>query len=400
MTFTKTTEKSDIGSVKEKVKSNFKGILTSIFLTVILFSGMKAFAADNVLQAVEMDGRNDSYNIILRSDDKADVQKTIQAPNKMILTLNGIRASKTINTIYNNTANVDSVVVEPTGDDSVRIFIQADNVENAVVNFDTLKTPLASQPESAPKKNNIVLSDPVSTYQPVYNPATADAEDEHSGFAMALYSVVAKAKNFATQNKATALMAFGMIMMFIVLCIRTIKGNDNDIKVGLSQSLKARELQDYREGMALNGLNQINTNVAPQSAVQQQPLNLNALQNKASIPSANVGYGLKAYGATPRSPYTTSEFAPKRPSQNNNSNLALQQIAKELSKKKPLQQQVNRNLTSPVAGPSIPRRATKTSNIDSMKFLESMTKIYEKNGRSDLAQGLKNNMKKVKVNLG
>ena len=41
----------------------------------------------------------------------------------------------------------------------------------------------------------------------------------------------------------------------------------------------------------------------------------------------------------------------------------------------------------------------RTANLDSIKFLESMTKIYEKNGRSDLAQGLKTNMKKAKVNL-
>ena len=33
-----------------------------------------------------------------------------------------------------------------------------------------------------------------------------------------------------------------------------------------------------------------------------------------------------------------------------------------------------------------------------MKFLESMTQIYEKNGRSDLAQGLKAGMLKAKAN--
>ena len=36
-----------------------------------------------------------------------------------------------------------------------------------------------------------------------------------------------------------------------------------------------------------------------------------------------------------------------------------------------------------------------TSNVDSKKFLEAMTKIYEKNGRADLAQGLRNNINKA-----
>ncbi len=44
--------------------------------------------------------------------------------------------------------------------------------------------------------------------------------------------------------------------------------------------------------------------------------------------------------------------------------------------------------------------APKTTNIDSMKFLESMTKIYEKNGRTDLAQGLKSNMQKARMGMG
>ena len=77
----------------------------------ICFTG-KAFASDNVLQAIQIDGAKDSYNVILKSDDTAEVKKTIQAPNKMVINLKGIRASKTINTIYNNTSSVDSVVVE------------------------------------------------------------------------------------------------------------------------------------------------------------------------------------------------------------------------------------------------------------------------------------------------
>jgi hypothetical protein len=37
-----------------------------------------------------------------------------------------------------------------------------------------------------------------------------------------------------------------------------------------------------------------------------------------------------------------------------------------------------------------------TSNIDNVKFLETMTAIYEKSGRHDLAQGIKANLSKVK----
>ena len=36
-------------------------------------------------------------------------------------------------------------------------------------------------------------------------------------------------------------------------------------------------------------------------------------------------------------------------------------------------------------------------DLDSMKFLESITKIYENSGRSDLAKGLKENLRKAQI---
>jgi len=41
-------------------------------------------------------------------------------------------------------------------------------------------------------------------------------------------------------------------------------------------------------------------------------------------------------------------------------------------------------------------QVNRINNLDSMKYLESMIKIYEKNGRLDLAEGLKSNLKSNK----
>ncbi|MEI8129266.1 MAG: hypothetical protein WCG95_06575, partial [bacterium] len=149
---------------------NFKKMFL-MFAIGICFTGGNVFASDNVLQAIQIDGVKDSYNIVLKSDDVSEIKKTVQAPNKMILNLKGIRASKTINTIYNNTSSVDSVVVEPTSDDSVKISIQADNVANAGVHFDTLKTPLGVLDKSAKQNkttDELVLNKPMDSYTPVY----------------------------------------------------------------------------------------------------------------------------------------------------------------------------------------------------------------------------------------
>lgn len=361
------------------------------------FVGNSVFATDNVLQAIQINGVNDTYNIVLRSDDVTEVKKTIQAPNKMILALKGIRASKTINTIYNNTSSVDSVVVEPTGADSVKIMIQAQNVANAQVNFDSLKTPLGVlgtlQTPMKPEKE-IVLSSPVSSYEPVYNDDESQDESVISLDGVGL-SVVKGLKNAIKDDKINWMTTFCLFALLIASGMKLIKGKDSEIKVGLTQSLKDREIDLYR-GLGLN------------NEISRPVLN----QNEVSAPQkvSGMNYGLRAYQNGTRSPYVSSEVQRPRPAvanptlsapanintlsqQSKGVNTRIQTVAS--SGVKTLPKSVQNVTKTPVTNAV----KSKTTNIDSMKFLESMTKIYEKNGRTDLAQGLKANMKKAKGSL-
>lgn len=361
--------------------------MKKIFLIfAICLLGNNAFASDNVLQAIQVDGVKDSYNIILKSDDVAEVKKTIQAPNKMTLVLNGIRASKTINTIYNNTSSVDSVVVEPNGDDSVKISVQAANVANAGVHFDSLKTPLGVLDKSQPQKkatDEVVLNDPVNSYSPVY----PDDDEQDSGFSLSNLTGSSTIKNIFKNEKISWLVACVMFSLLVASGIKSIKGNDNDIKVGLSQSLKERDLDLYRS-----------MGVGVQS---HEPVAASPLQN---VPGAS--YGLRAYQNGTRSPYISPEVQRPRPMAAPNT--VAQPTTKTINPNPrtvqgPMQNQIqgatqaNMQQTAVKTAPAMSK--PKASNIDSIKFLESMTKIYEKNGRTDLAQGLKANMKKAKVNL-
>lgn len=356
-----------------------------LLMLVSICINNKTFASDNVLQAIQVNGVKDSYNIILKSDDVAELKKTIQAPNKMVLNLKGIRASKTINTIYNNTSSVDSVVVEPTGEDSVKILIQADNVSNAGVHFDTLKTPLGVLDKSEKQNNTtdeLVLNEPMSSYEPVYND-NGDEEDTGFSLAGASGSAVKHIKKILKNEKISWMITFGLFSILVLSGIKTIKGKDNEIKVGLTQSLKQREIDLYRGGGKCIG-----TDTGIVSELQGAPLNPTGIAAQ-NLTGAN--YGLKAYQQGTRSPYLTPEIQRPRP--------AVAQPAPSVN----LQQVNNTNLKTTMQN-TIQKTAPvstrpKTANIDSMKFLESMTKIYEKNGRSDLAQGLKTNMKKAKVNL-
>lgn len=350
-----------------------------ILLIAVSCINIKAYASDNVLQAIQIDGAKDSYNIILKSDDTAELKKTIQAPNKMMLNLKGIRASKTINTIYNNTSNVDSVVVEPTGEDSVKILVQADNAANAEVHFDTLKTPLGVLDNSEkPNKttDELVLNEPVSSYKPVYD----NSDEDNAGFSFggASGSFVKHLKKIFKNEKLSWLVTCGLFSLLVLSGIKTIKGKDNEIKVGLTQSLRQREMDLFKgENQYAGGLS---TGVSAE--LQGNPL------NQTSIAGAN--YGLRAYQKDTRNPYVTPEIQRPRPAASMPAAPAvnLQQLANVSLK--PARQNTMQKTAPAAVKP-------KTTNIDSIKFLESMTKIYEKNGRSDLAQGLKTNINKAKL---
>lgn len=359
--------------------------IKNIFLVfAICLLGARAFASDNVLQAIQIDGVKDSYNIILKSDDVAVVKKTIQAPNKMILVLDGIRASKTINTIYNNTSSVDSVVVEPNGDDSVKISVQAANVANAGVHFDSLKTPLGVLGNSQTQKkatDEVVLSDPVSSFRPIYE----EDEEQTSGFSLSGLAGSKSISDFLKNNKISWFIASFLFALIVASGVKTIKRNDNEIKVGLTQSLKEREIELYRN---------------MHSPIQEQAPAV-GMQNVSG-----TNYGIRAYQNGTRSPYVSAEVQRPRP-------VAPQPVAPAPMPQQTMTRTINRPINPAMqnaqavqatqAAQAVKAASAMTkpkgSNIDSIKFLESMTKIYEKNGRSDLAQGLKANMKKAKVNL-
>lgn len=378
-----------------KVKFSEAVSLKKIFLmfAICLCLTGKAFASDNVLQAIQVNGVKDSYNIVLKSDDVAEIKKTIQAPNKMMLTLNGIRASKTINTIYNNTSSVDSVVVEPIGDDSVKILVQAENVANAEVHFDSLKTPLGimgnTEKQTKPS-DEIVLNSPMESYRPVYNNSDNEEEIGISASTIARY-----AQNAFKNDKVSWMVTFGLFAVLLLSGIKLIKGKDNEIKVGLSQSLKEREMDLYRGGL----------NMAPSMANSTVNAELTS-SSVATMPGQNISgnYGLRAYQQGTRSPYVSSEIQRPRPVAPSVSQANLQKVAQNAGLRpqntnQNLMQNKLQNTVSPVKTAPQVSPKTKVANIDSMKFLESMTKIYEKNGRTDLAQGLKSNMKKAKANL-
>ena len=378
-----------------------KRVLTVL---IMLFSALSATAAgSNVLQTIQIDPIKDTYNIVLTADEAVDVKKTVQDSNRIVLNLKGIRASKTLNTIYNNTTSVDTVMVEPGMNNSLNIFIQADNAADSTITFDSLSATLGAfttQKQGLKShKQKIQLSQPIKNYTPVYQ-AEEEETQEYSNFdGIISPAMIQNVKNALKDEKVNKTITYGLVAIMILSAVKLLKGKEQEEPIGLAQSMREREINMHKASV--------------------QPMNLPAKLEKPYTTS-NLNYGLKAYQSqypntvTPSAPKTTLPQATvptgfhSSPKFNTQKSQYMQAVAPTVQRapqahiantaimQRPIQVQKPVSQTA-VVNPIQQRTATpKVTNIDSMKFLESMTKIYEKNGRHDLAQGLKANIDKAK----
>lgn len=121
-----------------------------LIFTLLIFTSLAALSADNLLNTVVLEDTDSGYNIILRTDDIASVKKTVNSPDKITLDVKGVSASGSISTLYKNTSHENTVIVENNGSNSVKVYIEAKNIFNSNIIFDT--------PASAP----VVVTDKVS----------------------------------------------------------------------------------------------------------------------------------------------------------------------------------------------------------------------------------------------
>lgn len=393
-----------------------------LLLFIICFSNVCVQAAtDNVLQSIQIDTFKDTYNIILKSDEKPEAKRVINDENKIMLTLKGVRVSQELNTVYNAT-NIDSVTVEPAGNDTVNVLIQAQNASHANLIFDTLDTPLgvlraqdnkkAKEPKQVKKhKKKIVLSHPVRDYRPVFEEDDEDAMSLDSLMSSEYASsVISMFKDDGITNAITILL-IGLIILCTVRLFRRNSGKEENMQVGLTQSLNLRD----REMGLMQDMMSNQQQYQAQQQMQQAP------QPQPAVIRPEMNYGIRSYQNANKAPYQQATRSPYMSTDIKFNNPSLQQKMQKIRNNVQQQQTASRqNLQekAPAQVASAPLRANRTTqagmqqrpissssrmttpqqrvtNMDSMKFLDSMAKIYEKNGRSDLAQGLKAKISRV-----
>lgn len=396
------------------VKNTGKLIIASIALCLSMNG---AFA--NTLSEVEVYQNGAGYGIALKTDSVAQMKKVTSSSDRMTVLLKDVKVSENFNTVYNNVAKMDNVTVQQSGKNDIRIVFKGKGVSNSKVSFASASTNAAY-----PQTQSIHLNPPVSSYSPVYNPEDFVVEEEptqtsnpqlneiltqmHISREMLLTvkryakSAIKKAKNLANGDM-NVMTVFGILLIAAAFMLKPRRKSANLHQDRIMQK-KSLEL--------------------PHRANIEREIRINQdlADNMNLKPSVNGNYGVKAYQQSQRNPYMSA----KTPSTNGVSGIARrkpisssnapQAMPKPVTKESaPLKSAVSKNVNSPISSQkpkmqqlsdlkkssplakSLAASTPKQQEIDSMKFLESITKIYENSGRTDLAKGLKDNLRKAQL---
>lgn len=369
----------------------------------------------NTLSEVQINSVGDGYGIVLKTDEAAQMKKVISSNDRMTIELKDVNASDDINTVYNNVANLDNVTIQPSSKNDIKIIFKGKDITNSKVSFETVKTDITS---TALPQQSIKLSGPVTSYKPVYSPEAFASQDDSQTANPQLNEVLTQmhvsremlltVKRYAKSalRKANA-MAHGDVNMMTVAGVVLVIG-----AFLLSPRRKKAPVKSERAiGLASRD------NLEREIDINH---NLAGNMNFNNVPASKMGYGVKAYQQSQKNPYMSAN----NPS-NGVSGIARRKSTGAPVKKQPMKSQPVSSASAPlknrvntpiksqvpqmrqlknsaptiqsVMRPAAKQQASTPSNLDSMKFLESITKIYEQNGRTDLAKGLKDNLRKAQL---
>ena len=386
-------------------------------LAVLL--GMSAGFA-NTLSEIQIDALDTGYGIVLKTDETAQIKKTISADNnKLTLQLKDVEVSPDLNTVYNNVTNLENVTVTPAGKGDIKIIFKGENIADSKILFDKQQS-AATLPATPAANESISLSAPVSSYTPVYNQTSLEEEVQDDQTANPQVNqmltqmhvsreMLVNAKTFAKKvvNKAASgdinlITILGVIFIIASMLFRP-KKKPVQKQQSLSELLsKPKSSAQMEREIALNRR-------MADNMVLSRPDGL------AAVNPLNAGYGIKAYQNSQKNPYTTnieptgiSGIPRRRPMHQTASSMPQNQQHRQIVRQSvaPIKRQpvINQPVSTPVAtkpqtlaNPKMQTTKSTPSDLDSVKFLESITKIYEKNGRADLAKGLKENLRKAQA---
>lgn len=402
---------------------------------------------------------NNYYKIVLNTDKNIQVEKKVENNNKIILNLKNVKTARFVNTIYNNANSIDHVIVQPVSENQVRIFIEGENIsasQIAMINepqgnmtnqmvSGSYDEPLANNPSanvhktsenpasttptlsSAPKteiqaenqninqtqapEDVITLKNPIGGFKPFSEEKQTNQDELNSSSPFGIIEdaatsgVLAK-KIFSTHN-LDWILRFLTVSLLLAGAVKLFKPKDKNVKIDLSGDIKNREIDLYRSLNNNNKDAERRETPALGMKTTKPKVNVNLASTRPDYNNIQSRYGLQEYQnsqtpfATRNKPAVNKPVASpayKNPSMSKTKpettygQLKAKTATTQANNLKPTTKTVNTISNSRITPNDM---STAKSNIDGVKFLESMAKIYEKTGRRDLAQGIHHNINRT-----
>lgn len=368
-------------------KFGVKKVVTTIFTLLAFATGALAqeisVKSVSLSKPAELEG---AYQLTIKADAPIEYKTKVKSQDSIYFDLKNAVTVDNLDTIYDDVSDIDGVIVQQL-ENKVRIYVNGLNTQNTKLVFKT-----AQQNASAPK-DEVVLNRPLREYMPVVD--TEEVFDENINWDENSFNPEHLLASFFGLFEGKADMTLMVCLSLLVLSIVISKKVFAKIKlqeeplIGLSSAYQ-KDFEQTEEIKQMPALNKPSKQKQPQvnPALKYASNNYSSILPKQKPRMANTNaikqnYALGAYQNSQKNPYITKTHNAQPLKYPNRAGSFAQSSNSFVTKP----QVRATNVSSPKANVS----------ADNIKFLESVTKIYEQSGRADLAQGLREGVHKRKT---
>lgn len=119
-------------------RNKFSLIINLLFICIFFVSSMASYAM-NSLSGVDINQTDKgNYNIVLKTDSAAKIDKISEKNNSLIITLTSVVPVESLEILYDNISDIKNVMVQKKNSDNTMVIIEGNNIENANIYLNDL----------------------------------------------------------------------------------------------------------------------------------------------------------------------------------------------------------------------------------------------------------------------
>ncbi len=395
-----------------------------IAFALVLATVLPSLAEENVISQVVISKSKDranSYELTIDSSEIVQYKSRIDEDGNVYFDLKNSTLAPDMGTIYDDVINIDNVTVKQLDKNRVRIYVSGKDARNTDLVF------VNSLFETSAPSKKVTINRPIKEYKSTilnndleYQDNIQEWDDNSFNFSYLSATIMTELKE-GPIGKILIVLSLFAFLLILARNLAAKLSQDKEPLIGLNQninhqmgslgiSVKKQQLQQpmlkaQKRNDDLVGISKRN------EALKQAQIELTRahekyqqyIQNKyqgtkqpktVDVDALRKSIALNQYQKSTQNPYKNQEVI-KIDEIRNTSN--------ETFKIPPRPRMQEKQAFS---SPYIQRKTNlvnsnyiKEQPKQNMRFLESVTKIYERSGRADLADGLKNSITKAKQTI-